>query len=484
MNSLATWMSPLLSADVRYARITRWFLRSMAVIYLAAFYSAAVEIQGLVGSDGILPAENYLAAAQERFGDWRYLRLPTLFWFEHSDWALQGAAWAGCAVALLLLTGRLPVVSSVLLFLLYLSLFRVGQVFFNFQWDYLLLEAGFLAIFLAALGPTRLLVFLCHWLLFRLRLLSGLSKLISEDPSWRNLTTLDYYFETQPLPHIGAWFAHQVPDMLLRGATATVLFAELIVPFFIFLPRPFRLFAAGITILIQLLIIATSNHNFINLLTIALCLFLLDDRAVRWVPGANAKDSSGGGRRIVGLAFLPLAVILLLASGYSMAEHLFGWRDQSGIDSPVRWIRAWGQGNVYHVFPTMQTERHELIIEGSHDGKRWLPYRFKYKPDEASDMPPFIVPLHPRLDWMMWFIPPQNPMMRHWFEPFIWRLRNNTPSVTALLEYNPFAENPPRYVRIRVYQFWFSTSQQRAAGEPIWQTRYLGEFPRVRPRTP
>lgn len=224
------WFSHLLAPDPRYALTGALFLRLLALIYLAAFISAAIEITGLVGADGILPAGDHLGRLHERAGTVAWLRFPTLFWLDHSDTSLQATAYAGCFFAVMLLAGWRPLLSTVALFVLYLSLFRVGQVFFNFQWDYLLLEAGFLAIFLTA-GPNRLLVFLFHWLLFRLRFLSGLSKILTEDPTWANLTTLRYYFETQPLPHMGSWYAHQLPDWLLRTGTGFTLFVELVVPF-------------------------------------------------------------------------------------------------------------------------------------------------------------------------------------------------------------------------------------------------------------
>ncbi|MCB1786934.1 MAG: lipase maturation factor family protein [Gammaproteobacteria bacterium] len=479
------WFTWLLEPDDRYLATSRLFLRLMALIYLAAFVSAALEITGLVGQDGILPAGDYLAQLEQRFGTAAWVRFPTLFWLDHSDMALSAASYAGCLFAVLLLIGWRPLLTSIVLFVLYLSLFRAGQLFFNFQWDYLLLEAGFLAIFLTG-GPNRLLVFLFHWLLFRLRFLSGLSKLLSGDPSWADLTTLRYYFETQPLPHIGGWYAHQLPDWLLRAGTGLTLFVELVVPFFIFLPRPFRLFAAFATILIQLLIIATSNHNFINLLTIALCLFLLDDRALRrfvpaWLSGVGALAAARG----LMTALLPfVAAALVLAGGASAYDLISDSRAQRAWNAPLGWVQGWGLGNVYHVFPTMQTERQELIVQGSNDGREWLTYTFRYKPDSPSDYPRFIVPLHPRLDWMIWFVPSQNPAMRPWFERFLWQLGRNSPSVTGLLAHNPFPDAGPRYLRVLAYRYRFSTPQQRARTGQVWQAEYLGLFPAVPPRIP
>jgi hypothetical protein len=475
----------LLAPDEGYRQTARLFLRLIALIYLAAFVSAAISITGLVGEQGILPAGQYLGALQQRFGGMVWSHFPTLFWLDHSDTSLLAASYAGCLFAVTLLLGWRPLLSTIALFVLYLSLFRVGQIFYNFQWDYLLLEAGFLSIFLTG-GPNRLLIFLFHWLLFRLRFLSGLSKLLSGDPAWQGLTALTHYFETQPLPHMGAWYAHQLPEWLLKAGTGFTLFVELVVPFFIFLPRPFRLFAAVVTIAIQLLIILTSNHNFFNLITIALCLFLLDDRALsRVLPGWLLGSKRPGHRGLTGTATLAAAAaLLLIASGWSAYELVTDRRDETAWDAPIRWVRGWGLANVYHVFPTMQTERQELVIEGSRDGVDWRPYDFRYKPNRPDERPPFIVPLHPRLDWMIWFIPPQNPFMRSWLTAFLWRLHTNSASVTALLKHNPFPEQGPRYLRVLAYRYRFTTPAERDRTGNIWVTEYLGEFPNVPPRVP
>ena len=309
--------------------LTSWlFLKLLALIYFAAFFSLVFQIEGLAGPHGILPYGERLEAEFSRLGALAWWRNPTLFWFNAGDVALQAAAISGCLISVMLLFGRRPLVPLILLFILYLSLTHAGQIFLNFQWDTLLLESGFLAILIAR-GPNHLAIFLFHWLLSRLRFLSGISKLLSNDPSWSSLTALNSYFETQPLPHAGAWYAHQLPDWMLQGATGMVLFAEIIVPFFIFLPRRFRLFAAAVTILIQLLIIATSNHNWINLLTILLCLFLLDDRIVaKFVPARLIPKTPTGGignsgltKKLFGAA---AAMLIMLASLTWMSEMMTG----------------------------------------------------------------------------------------------------------------------------------------------------------------
>ena len=467
------------------------FVKGLALVYAAAFGSLAVQIDSLAGPDGILPFQHVLDGAFAELGYRALLRLPTLFWLNSSDAALQGAALMGVTVALLLALGwigKRP--ALILLFVLYLSLYHAGQIFTTFQWDYLLLESGFLAIFLSD-APTRLIVLLLEWLLFRLRFLSGYFKLASGDPAWRDFTALNYYFETQPLPHIGSWYAHQLPSWLLRTGVGFTLFAELVVPFFIFLPRPFRIFAAAITLLAQLLIIATSNHNFINLLTMLLCLFVLDDRIVaavlpnprretirteaqRNVPGRSAQALAGA----TAVLIVALSASLMFASQARRALP-------KGLIAFNQIAPALGIGNLFHVFPTMQTERQELRIFGSYDGQRWEPYVFRYKPDALDKAPQFIVPHQPRLDWMMWFLPPQWPDTGYWFEPFLELLRQNRATATRLLAKNPFeGKAPPKRVRVLAYRYRFTTPSERAATGNWWKAEYLGEYPDVPPRHP
>jgi len=472
--------------------LTAWlFLKGLALVYFAAFLSLAGQIDGLAGSGGILPFRDLLQRVLAEEGRVAWVDLPTLFWFDSSDVALQGAAIAGAVLSILLLLGwgrRRPIL--ILLFVLYLSLYQAGQVFMNFQWDYLLLESGFLAIFLAN-APTRLLVFLFHWLLFRLRFLSGFSKLASGDPSWRHLTTLRYYFETQPLPHVGSWYAHQLPDWLLRAGTGYTLFVELVVPFFIFLPRPFRIFAAVTTIVMQLLILATSNHNFINLLTLLLCLFLLDDRIVgrfvprrvrEWRAGMAAVPPPGTG---VAVATAASAALILAVSLAMMFPMLTGRPLPHALEGLASIGPRFGIGNSYHVFPNMQTERQELQIAGSYDGLHWERYVFRYKPGALDQAPAFIVPHQPRLDWMMWFVPTQQMSVAYWFPDFLQALAQNRPAVTHLLAYNPFeGKAPPRYLQVLAYRYRFTTAPERSRSGNWWKAEYLGEFPYVAPRRP
>jgi hypothetical protein len=374
------------------------------------------------------------------------------------------------------------------LFVLYLSLYHAGQFFTNFQWDTLLLETGFLAIFLVG-GPTLLVIFLFEWLLFRLRFMSGFFKLVSGDPSWSGFTALNHYFETQPLPHIGAWFAHQLPEWMLQTGVGLTFFSELIVPFFIFLSRPFRLAAAAITITMQLLIIATSNHNFINLLTIVLCIFLLDDQLLgRILPTrlCQGKQSEPPNKPSRGKNILVIASALLIVPGclISFTANMLHKPLPLPFHQFSDSLRRLGLGNIYHVYPTMQVERHELDIQGSNDGENWRSYEFKYKPGALDRVPPFNVPHQPRLDWMIWFVPTQQIPQMYWFDLFMQRLHQGSTTVTGLLAHNPFADKPPKFLRVLVYRYHFTTPQERAESGNWWRREYLGIFPQVEPRKP
>lgn len=462
-----------------YRLVSAWFIRLLGCIYLIAFVSIASQIDALAGSEGILPFAAKLAAIQQpHFSD--YLHLPTLFWLDSSDTALQGAAWSGCAVALLIILGRWQRTALVVAYALYLSIYHACLPFTNFQWDGLLLECGFLAIFLTP--RSRVLILLFRWLLFRLRFMSGLSKLTLGDPSWSGLTALNYYFEVQPLPTPLAWYAHQLPEWLLKVGTAGTLFVELVVPFMMFLPRRWRFIAAWLTIFWQLLIILTSNHNWINLLTIALCLFLFDDRAVDRVTPAwlktrllNQPVPTRPAPAATHVATFTLAAFVLLVSAGHFRE-LVKLQSLSGpLGKVVRYAETYRVVSSYHVFPTMKTERFELELLGSVDGREWRPYRFKYKPDDPAQRPRVVLPFQPRLDWQMWFVtlgPPHLP----WFYEFLQALLKNSAPVTALLENNPFPDQPPRFIRVDAYRYRFTDWKQRASTGDWWQREPLGPF--------
>lgn len=477
-----SFFNNLLAPADDYALASRLFLKALALIYFVAFLSMAVQISGLVGPNGILPFQDLLDTFYQQYGMSAWLKIPTLFWFSASNLALHTATILGCVFSVLLLLGRWQRLSLIALFILYLSIYHAGQTFLNFQWDTLLLECGFLAIFLVG-GPTRLVIFLFHFLLFRLRFMSGISKIVSEDPSWSGFKALNYYFETQPLPHTGSWYFHQLPEWVLRTGTGFTFFTELLIPFFIFLPRPFRLTAAGVTIFMQLLIIASSNHNFINLLTIALCLFLLDDKFFgRFLPSKSIPAIKTNALKSV---LTSITAILILTSSLTLFYSMLTRTNVTPVLAKTSHIiRSYGLGHIYHVFPTMQVERHELEIEGSYDRVNWQAYKFRYKPGELSRRPPFNIPHQPRLDWMIWFVPPKHHSQMHWFNLFMRRLAEGSPDVLALLRENPFEGKPPPHLRVLVYRYHFTDWKERKETGNWWKREYLGEFPHVAPRRP
>lgn len=462
-----------------YELISALFIKLLALVYFIAFASLSSQIVALVGQDGILPVTDLLEYASTQFGWKRFLAYPTIFWINAGDTALTAATWLGCAFSVLLFLNYKTRFSLIALYLLYLSLYHASQTFLNFQWDYLLIEAGFLAIFLTP--KSRIIIFLYRWLLFRLRFMSGLSKIVSNDPGWAGLSALTFYFETQPLPHIGAWYAHQLPDWILILATAATLVIELAVPFMMFMSRKYRFIAAWLTIILQVLIILTSNHNWFNILTIILCLFLFDDKAIRrvlpdsvsnWLLEQKQVSTISVFLRIPSYMF---ASIILLISSIQIWEMASGVRVSGQSGQVLNYIERWSLANKYHVFPTVNQQRIELIIEGTVDGQTWLPYKFKYKPGELNKPLYVVIPHQPRLDWMVWFVP-LHPDFEFWFENFLGTLLDNSPNVTALLEHNPFAQTPPVAVRVQAFEYRFTNFEEQDISGNWWKSRYLGPF--------
>ena len=463
-----------------YRLTSALFLRLLALIYLAAFVSIGVQIQGLAGEQGILPFGELLERYAAVSGIERYWHIPTLFWFGASDTALVAAAMFGSLFAVLLFFNILPRTALIAQFLLYLSLVQAGQLFMNFQWDALLLEAGLLAIFLSP--GSRITIWLFRWLLFRFRFLSGISKLVSQDPAWSSLTAVNYYFEVQPLPNGLAWYANLLPDWLLAIGAGFTLFVEILVPFMMFLPRPYRFVAGWLTIFLQVVILLTSNHNWFNLLTITLCLFLFDDQALRrivpgrletWLMSKPLPFTKTGYLYPLGMA--GLAGLILVVSVAQIASLITGQKAGGPVGEVVNRVEAFRIVNRYHVFPTMKTERVELVISGSEDGVHWKEYKFRYKPGDPDKAPEFVIPHQPRLDWLMWFVT-LNPYFLDWFDSFLQRLLENSPPVTGLLAENPLPDRPPRYLRVDAWRYHFTDWQTRKRTGQWWTREYLGPF--------
>ena len=367
-----------------YARAAWLFLRLLGLVYLIAFWSLATQILGLAGHDGILPADRYMTAAHTLDGISRYWMLPTLTWISASDTFLRALCIGGAALAALLIAGILPALVLPLLWLAYLSLSVVCGEFLSFQWDALLLEAGFLAIFLAPwtvrerarapADPPRLVVWLFLWLLFRLMVGSGAVKLTSGDATWRGLTALTVHFETQPIPTPFAWYAHWLPAWLLKASTVIVFAIELLVPMFIVTTRRLRRWAFVPLVALQIVIALTGNYAFFNLLTAALCVFLIDDAAWgAWGPGnpggniAIDHPTTSRARHAVVVA---LAVVIVPVSAVTFAGSL-GIRIPGAVlvDPLADLVAPFRSVNAYGLFAVMTTTRPEIVIEGSDDGR-------------------------------------------------------------------------------------------------------------------
>jgi hypothetical protein len=460
----------------------RLYLRLLAVVYACAFASLFVQVAGLIGPQGIAPAGEWLAAVRAQTGPERYSLLPTLCWLNASDGFLRFLCGAGVALAVLVLFEIAAAPALLLLWILYLSLATAGQEFLSFQWDALLLEAGFLSIFLAppVLGRSprdapvsRAPLWLLRWLMFRLMFSSGAVKLLSGDTAWRGLTALTVHYETQPLPTPLAWYVHQLPVWVHKVATAQMFAVELLVPFLIFVPRRRVRMAAALALAsLQVAIAATGNYGIFNLLTIALCVPILDDGMLsRRSSGAAGPVSSGP--RWPRPLMAALAVGIGLLSTVSLAATLGVYRL---LPRPLMVAHAWASRfelvHGYGLFAVMTMTRPEIVVEGSDDGEQWLAYDFRYKPGDPNRPPPIVAPHMPRLDWQMWFAALGEWEQNRWFVSFEGALLEARPPVLALLARNPFAGRAPRYVRARLFRYRFSHPPNRA----WWVREELGPY--------
>jgi hypothetical protein len=485
----------------------RWaFLRLLGVVYLVAFVSLWVQIDGLVGSDGILPVGEFLERVRAGTGPERYWLVPTLLWLGHGDAALHALCAAGVLLALALAAGVATRPVLLLAWAVYLSLACAGQTFLHFQWDILLLEAGFAALFVApgtwrprgphALPPPRRAGLWVVWLLlFKLMFLSGVVKPLSLDETWWRLTALDYHYWTQPLPTWTSWYADRLPAWLDRLSLVVLYGCEIAAPLLVFAGRAGRRALAGATLFLMLAIASTGNYGFFNLLTATLALPLLDDALLgrllpaRWVATVVAARREPGVARAAGAAHAALAVALLFVSALTFVEEIVRTVPRERVGAPSRallagaerWILSWGRPWVLHwtgplrtvsgygLFRAMTTERPEIVIEGSADGRTWKEYAFRWKPGDPTCRPRFAAPHMPRLDWQMWFAALSPRRAEPWMVGLMRRLLEGAPDVLALLAENPFPDAPPRFVRLLYYHYEFATPEARHQDGAWWQ---------------
>jgi hypothetical protein len=395
-----------------------------------------------------------------------------------TDAVLRTLTVGGAVVALLLVVGLAPVPVLLALWIDYLVLSTVGAEFLSYQWDALLLETGLLAVFIAppisldrldrVTDPPRLARGLMLWLLFRLMVGSGVVKLASGDPTWRTLTAMTFHYETQPIPTPLAWYAHRLPLWFHKASTLMVFGIEILAPFSMFGPR--RLRVAGFVALggLQFLIALTGNYAFFNLLSVALCLFLLGERGGPTGPAPHHIQHDvrrpgpiGPGVQLVAtwtyaIVTVPVSVAMFLAScGLEFAPAPIVVL--ANAIAPLRSVNSYG------LFAVMTTIRDEIVVEGSNDGVAWLAYEFRYKPGDVTRRPPWVAPHQPRLDWQMWFASLTTYETVPWLQNFCFRLLQGSPEVLGLLAHNPFPDRPPRYIRGAFYRYHF--------GQDEWWTR-------------
>ncbi|MBS14587.1 MAG: hypothetical protein CME19_23740 [Gemmatimonadetes bacterium] len=469
------------------------FLRGLGLVYLAAFLSLLVQVEGLIGSEGILPAVETLDLIANRFGASGYAEFPSLLWLWSSDTALVALCVLGSVTAMIGCAAPYLWLPWLMNWTLYLSFVSVGRNFMSFQWDALLLEAGFLAsiqtgvhasgwargtgrssvAFRASPTVYRPVSWAYRWLVFRLMLSSGIVKLTSNDATWRDLTALTRHYETQPLPNLIAWYAHQLPEGWHRFSCGVMFGIELIIPFLFFAPRRLRHLAAILTVGLQVLILLTGNYTFFNILSIILCLWLIEDS--RWPERLRERFRTppvNSGPNLIRRLAIPAICLNLLFASMLLTRSVFrsDITYPEAIKSVYRTLSPFRILNTYGLFAVMTTERPEIVLEGSTDGVYWEPYEFYYKPGAVDRPPPFVAPHQPRLDWQMWFAALGPIRNSPWFYSFAQRLLEGSASVTQMLSQNPFPDTPPRYLRARVYSYRF-TSQAIRTETGDWWTR-------------
>lgn len=463
------WFTPWFSAP-GYGLSRLVLQRALAGVYLVAFLSAAFQFRALLGERGLLPSAAFVRRVPFRAS-------PSLFHWRCSDRFTGGCAWAGAALAAAVVAGAADAVPLwaamvmwALLWFLYLSFVNVGQIFYAFGWESLLLEAGFLAIFLgnAHTAPPVLMLWLMRWLLFRVEFGAGLIKWRG-DRCWRDLTCLYYHHETQPMPGPLSWYFHHLPKPLHRAEVAANHFAQLVVPFGLFFPQPVATVAAGLVIVTQLWLVLSGNFAWLNWLTIIFALAAVDPSPLGGTP---SYDPTPLWFAVVVCAASLLVVVL----SYWPARNLLSRTQQMN-----RSFNSLHLVNTYGAFGSVTRVRQEIVLEGTDaervgSGTVWREYEFKGKPGDVRRMPRQFAPYHLRLDWQMWFAALSPAYTRGWFEPLVARLLENDRATLRLLRTNPFPDRPPTHVRAVLYRYRFSTREERRETGAWWHRTLVREF--------
>jgi hypothetical protein len=462
-----------------------WLVRSalqrgLAAIYLSAFLGALFQFRPLLGERGLLPVPDYLQ-------DVRFVDAPSLFHVHYSDRFFSAVALVGVALSVAALLGLpesgpvwLSFATWLVLWAVYLSIVNVGQTFYAFGWESMLLEAGFFAAFLgpARMAPSIVPLYLLRWMLFRVELGAGLIKL-RHDRCWRDLTCLYYHYETQPLPNPLSWYFHRLPKWLHRGSVAFSHFVQLIVPFGFFAPQPIASVAGGLAIFHQLCLIVSGNYSWLNWLTVVLGISTLSDAVlVRLLPFAHA-----GAVSTAPAFYGPLGWALVgMTSVLSIKPVLNLFERRQAMNRSYNSVHL---VNTYGAFGSISKERREVVLEGSEaddpeDPSGWREYELKGKPGDPRRMPPQVAPYHLRLDWLMWFLPLTAPGIHGLYDTWFIRLAGKLLAADAdllrLLRRDPFAGRRPRFVRARLYRYRYTSFRERRESGRWWRRTEIEDY--------
>ena len=482
--------------------IPRWlFLRALGGIYFSAFYSPFFQIRGLIGPDGILPAGSYLQAVAQAMGPWeRIWYAPTLLWWSSGASTLDALCWVGMLASILLVLNVWPRGMLAICFVCFLSFISAAQDFSSYQSDGMLLEAGFISFFFAPPGlrprlgrthpPSRASLFLLQWEWFRIYFESGAVKLLSGDLEWRHFTAMDEYYQNGPLPTWIGWYVQHLPHWFHAGTVYATLALELGLVWMLFLPRRWRIVCFFIVTPWEIGVILTANYTFLNYLVLALGVLLLDDQFVLSILPAALKERlraqpssyemttqlKSWRERVRSswkiITLCASSVMLLMIFYVTTAQLIWMFARIPLPTSPVIALEPFRIANRYGLFAVMTRGRYEIEFQGSTDGQNWVPYPFRYKPQELKQPPRIYAPYQPRFDWNLWFA-----SLGSWREYSIVpntevRLLSNDKDVLQLFAGNPFGSEQPRQIRVLLWQYWFTTmAEKRNTG--LWWRRQL-----------
>jgi hypothetical protein len=460
-----------------------WVQRGVAAIYFFAFLSAYNQFPALLGEKGLLPVQTFLSRISFRLA-------PSLFHFRYSDGFFKVVAATGVVLSLLAFTGlteRGPLWISLgvwlVLFVLYLSIMNVGQTFYGFGWESMLVEMGFITAFLgnATSEVSAIPILVLRWMLFRTEVGAGLIKL-RHDQCWRDLTCLYYHYETQPLPNPLSWYFHRLPKLFHRLSVLSSHIIQLIVPFGLFAPQPIASICGCLIILHQLILIISGNYSWLNWLTVVLGFSAFSDQFLPDFFGQQIAPQASP------LWFeLLLYGFALLVMGLSLKplKNLFSKNQLMNYSyNPLHLINAYG------AFGSMTKIRYEVIVEGTTEQNlgpdtQWREYEFKAKPGPLDRRPPIIAPYHLRLDWLMWFLPfgvkvssrgISHEGYERWYVQFIKNLLLGDKNTLALIRRSPFPDSPPCYIRARYFRYRYTDWQTKKKSGAWWRREYVGEY--------